>query len=132
MQELTAQDFTKPYLGPLAGKSSIIVFYADWCPHCKNYLASQHAEQLIKLIGEHPDFGVFKFEGSSLPEHLQISQTYFSEPIHGFPTFVMLKASKDPNVAVDYAILSEEEDAPRNEPQKQLEQLTDFAKNESQ
>lgn len=126
MQELTAQDFHKPHLSPLAGKSSIIVFYADWCPHCSSYLSSQYATQLAKLIQAHPELGLFKFEGSTLPEHLQISSTYFSEPVRGFPTFVMMRVSKDPKVPVDYSWLSDEQ-AGRDNPNHQLENLITFS-----
>jgi len=127
--ELKAQDFARYSSGPLKGKSSLVLFYADWCGHCENYRSSQTPKQLAELIKRHPDarkLGFFEFEGSTLPDHQKISSEFFpGKPINSWPTFVLIHVGDDAKASLKFDFVSNQVD--RDNAQEQFQALLDFA-----
>jgi thiol-disulfide isomerase/thioredoxin len=127
--ELTPKDFTHYSSGPLKGKSSLVLFYADWCGHCENYRTSQTPKQLAELIKQHPaakKLGFYEFEGSTLPDHQKISSEFFAgKPINSWPTFVLIHVGADAKASLKFDFVSRQVD--RDDPQAQFQALLDFA-----
>jgi thiol-disulfide isomerase/thioredoxin len=132
--ELKAQDFARYSSGPLKGKSSLVLFYAEWCGHCENYRSSQTPKQLAELIKRHPDarkLGFYEFEGSTLPDHQKISSEFFpGKPINSWPTFVLIHVGDDAKASLKFDFVSRQVD--RDDPQAQFQALLDFANKTAQ
>lgn len=76
----------------LRNGTSFILMYANWCPHCKNYIQEGTLEKLQKKFN---NVNFFKFEASSIPEQEKIASEMFKDSngkpikITLFPTFVL-------------------------------------------
>ncbi len=97
MMELVPTDFSEYHKGALADKTSLVLFYASWCGHCKNYLASPVPAELKRLLdaSKRSDLMIAKFEGSTIPEHQKIASEMFK--ITAFPTIVLIHVDDDPS-----------------------------------
>ncbi len=67
------------------GKPIVLVFYADWCPHCRNYAKLFHDPQVIELSA---DFAMVRVDEDAAP-HLgakwkpdggYVPRTFFLSP----------------------------------------------------
>jgi thiol-disulfide isomerase/thioredoxin len=112
--ELTPQTLVQN----INGKTTMIVFYASWCPHCKHYLQSAEPGRLKKMVqqaGLDKKIGLYQFEASTLPEHVTVAHNLFKDAqgrpveINAFPTFVFT-SNTGPNQPLRYQILDPQVD----------------------
>lgn len=85
-------------LPSIKNKTAMTLWYADWCPHCKRYLASgalDSVAQRVEDAGDADKIAVYKFEGSTIPEHNHLAKKMFKDTdgapksIRSWPTFVL-------------------------------------------
>lgn len=88
VNELNLKDFKinslKTQVIPNDGESSLVIFYAHWCPHCTNKNTIKFVEALGSVLPKKTGIKVCAFNAEASDKHRGIA---YNVNVRGFPTF---------------------------------------------